>query len=345
MLYFGCDICKEELEAPESLAGGRIKCPKCKQRVNVPQLQVPVAPGPTEVLPQRANHIPSPMTIAIAASVLSWSGAGLFFYVKGALLGLVLAGMGFAIALYALDQAVRTSRAGAWLAALAICLSMFTIAPFLWASMVMNAISTFRQDSHRSGFDALTNAVAEVGDSAGTRSLESRRDAKSTSTSATPPTTPPLPSVGETLRAGNLSVRLDSIEMRPVVFKGGRMERLFATTSDPVVLVNVTIQNVSKAKRAERGSLGASRLSFDDIGQPKLRDEHGNIYRLYLGGLDEVDGVNTFNKIDPGQSFRDAVAFETPVPQAQTFEIELVVEGQKLRWQFSLAQIKDVTKK
>src|SRR5689334_17292978 len=45
MIHFACPLCKVVLQVPEQQAGGKVACPKCGQR-----LQIPVPPGKSQGL-------------------------------------------------------------------------------------------------------------------------------------------------------------------------------------------------------------------------------------------------------------------------------------------------------
>ncbi|MHB1423152.1 MAG: TFIIB-type zinc ribbon-containing protein [Gemmataceae bacterium] len=56
MIRFACPTCKAALQAPAQTAGDKVACPKCGQRVLIPN---PVKPAASNLPPIQAQHKPS----------------------------------------------------------------------------------------------------------------------------------------------------------------------------------------------------------------------------------------------------------------------------------------------
>lgn len=115
MIKFNCVNCKEEMEAPQSLVGQTIKCPKCGNVTMVPE-SISVEPQQVQTIPQQVQIV-SPKVQTIELTSKKYKGiqlVSIFGLIIG-IIGVISSHHGvFGIIIFLSIIAYIYSRIGAW---------------------------------------------------------------------------------------------------------------------------------------------------------------------------------------------------------------------------------------
>lgn len=344
MIEFACGQCGNRIRVSDEAAGKRGKCNKCGVVVKVPY---PIAtqrtvqafvdePPPVRYTPQPPPlmqavsvevNVPPPrphtsslgiasLILGILAFVICWIPLLGIIGWPLAILGVVLGGIGFLVAIVRRGRGIGFPIAGMAVCGLALVISF---------TMTDSLVKALGRSSRSSAVDAPKAFMAAPGRTEPVVPVARPRVA--TMAAVGDPVAPTA--VDEWAKAttegqlGDVFVRVERVAIGKVKLKDVTGDPWDSTEEQ--LTIALAVQNQSNTKKLNfRGWAGDVTDILDRAGT--LADEHGNTYRrIGFGYTARPVGQASLDSIYPGKAVNDLLVFELPIEAAR--ELRLTLPG------------------
>lgn len=356
MIRVDCPACGKSLKVADDLAGKTGKCPACSERLKIPEpkpvisqsiaapapptrppvvraqprrdpLPAPVQVTPTVVAvqvnqPSKASHslgIAS-LILGIIAFLICWVPFLGLLGLPLSLLGILLGGTGFLIALFRKGSGIGFPIAGTSLSLLS-AIAVITITGA--AASAVNQVGKAIEES-----SAKANATQQTIVAAAALDQPNGAMASPVPQNVPEPAaekTAPGEEWGDaqnTIQQGDLQLRVTKVSIGQVPLKDSFNDD--SKSQDELLMVNLELTNINATKKMDYSAWSGKDISFSRD-YATLVDNFGNSYKRINFGFstNPVGAVERSESIYPNKTVNDVLVFEMPIDTIEYLRLEL----------------------
>ncbi|MGH8246416.1 MAG: hypothetical protein ACREUU_08280 [Gammaproteobacteria bacterium] len=303
MAAFSCPHCGVSIKENPTLAGRRVRCPKCQQPFDLPAARSP-ALLPTSVHPPAAtppitpHPVPSaqPTVVLVGSQQPRMDAGGWFARAFTTTSGIVVAVLLFGLVIVGLPIAV-------------VCGGCFMLANQVGEQIEKERIANSPRPVVPSG-------ATDASDPSAVSPIETADSSE--------PTAPVVQwhPHDQPLAVADVVVRIVEVNLNRVPLTNLGRE---SASEDPLLWLRVRVENQSSTKKIEFARWNTV-TAFNEIAT--LEDDLGNHYkRVNFGFGSRVAGLEHRDSIYPGKSADAVLVFEVPIDAAKTLRLKMPAEA------------------